>query len=153
MTIEQIALGADPVARAEQPADAALLASLAGRRVILVVGTLEPRKNHSGLLDAFDRLGTDSTLVVVGRQGWKADDIAQRIRGHEAFGEALRWPSEVNDATLDALYDLADVVVVPSHAEGYGLPVVEALRRRAVHHPARVTAQAAAGASNGAGMH
>ena len=127
-TIEQIALGADPVARAEQPADAALLASLAGRRVILVVGTLEPRKNHSGLLDAFDRLGTDSTLVVVGRQGWKADDIAQRIRGHEAFGEALRWPSEVNDATLDALYDLADVVVVPSHAEGYGLPVVEALR-------------------------
>lgn len=128
LSVEQIALGADPVARAAQPADAVLVDSLADRDVILVVGTLEPRKNHVGLLDAFDRLEADATLVVVGRQGWKADDIASRIRNHPRFGDRLRWPSEVNDATLDALYDLAVAVAVPSHAEGYGLPVVEALR-------------------------
>ncbi|MEZ5372273.1 MAG: glycosyltransferase family 1 protein [Microthrixaceae bacterium] len=129
LEIRQIALGADPVARAAQPPDTRLLGSLDGRAVILAVGTLEPRKNHAGLLDAFDRMAADTTLVVVGRQGWQADDVADRLRSHPGFGDRIRWPAEVNDATLDALYELAEVVAVPSHAEGYGLPVVEALRR------------------------
>ncbi len=128
LAIEVIPLGADPVARSPQPVDSALLDGLAGRPVVLVVGTLEPRKNHAGLLDAFEALSADATLVIVGRQGWKADELGDRIRNHPGFGDLIVWPAEVNDATLDALYELAAVVAVPSHAEGYGLPVVEALR-------------------------
>ena len=128
LAIEVIPLGADPVARSPQPVDQGLLDRLAERPVVLVVGTLEPRKNHAGLLDAFESVDADATLVIVGRQGWKADELGERIRTHPGFGDRIVWPAEVNDATLDALYELATVVAVPSHAEGYGLPVVEALR-------------------------
>ncbi|MEZ5380446.1 MAG: glycosyltransferase [Microthrixaceae bacterium] len=128
LALEVMALGADPVARAPQHVDRKLLDALADRRTVLVVGTLEPRKNHGGLLDAFDRLTCDATLVIVGRQGWKADDLATRILEHPSFGDRVLWPSSVNDATLDELYGAASVVAVPSFAEGYGLPVVEALR-------------------------
>jgi GT2 family glycosyltransferase/glycosyltransferase involved in cell wall biosynthesis len=110
--------------------DTALLDAFDDRRVLLTVGTLEPRKNQAVLLDAFDRLAdehSDLTLVIVGRQGWKTDALAERLRSHPLHGTRLLWPGSVSDATLEALYRRAHITVIPSFTEGFGLPVLEAI--------------------------
>ncbi|MBU6216549.1 MAG: glycosyltransferase family 4 protein [Acidobacteria bacterium] len=126
-----VVLGADRADRADEsrvpgPADTAEVA-----RVVLVVGTIEPRKNHRTLLQAWDRLradgtATDAELVVVGRPGWRADDVVEQLEAGADHG--IRWLSGADDEELVRCYQQADLVVVPSLTEGYGLPVVEALR-------------------------
>lgn len=100
----------------------------------LTVGTVEPRKNIGLLLDAFDRLwarGDDVRLVVVGREGWHVEELVARLRSHPELGRRLIWAGWMPDAEVDWLYRHAHAVAVPSHCEGYGLPVVEGLRRGA----------------------
>lgn len=100
----------------------------------LTVGTVEPRKNIGLLLDAFDRLwaqGRDVRLVVVGREGWHVEDLVARLGSHPELGRRLIWIGWMPDAEVDWLYRHAHVVAVPSWCEGYGLPVVEGLRRGA----------------------
>ena len=97
------------------------------------MGTVEPRKNLGLALDVFDRLSAthpDLSLVVVGRAGWSADDVVSRLERHPLAGSRLQWLQGVGDATLEALYRSATVAMVPSWAEGYGLPLVEAMARR-----------------------
>ena len=123
-----VTLGADLPGEAA-PA-ATLPAELDGHDYVLVVGTVEPRKNHTVLLDAFDRwqrLGSDLHLVVVGRPGWHNDDVIARLESHPEAGRTLHWWRRCDDATLAALYRSATVVAVPSITEGFGLPVIEAL--------------------------
>jgi len=93
-------------------------------RYVLSVGTLEPRKNLSGLLDAFSRLPQDDvTLVVVGPDGW-GEALAAPA---EALRDRLRLTGFVPRAHLAPLYRGASVVCYPSLWEGYGLPVAEAM--------------------------
>lgn len=99
-------------------------------RAALVVGTLEPRKGHDGLLDAFDlcwKKGEDIPLVLIGRPGWGTARLQRRLRRHPARGTLLFWLDGVEDAALLAAYDACRMVIVPSLAEGYGLPLDEAL--------------------------
>lgn len=106
--------------------------TLGERPVYLAVGTLEVRKNHAVLLDAFDELwsrGRDVGLVVIGNYGWKSQEIAQRIQSHAEFGKRLFWSTKATDADLESWYRHARSVVMASLAEGFGLPVVEALVR------------------------
>jgi glycosyltransferase involved in cell wall biosynthesis len=103
-----------------------------GQRYLLTVGTLEPRKNHGVLLDAFDRVQRhhpDVHLVVVGRQGWRVDQVADRLRARVASDPHVHWMAEASDGELEALYQGAFAVVAPSLSEGFGLPVAEALAR------------------------
>lgn len=96
----------------------------------LVVGTLEPRKGHADVLDAFEYLwkqGHKVNLMLVGRPGWKTDVLQDRIRRHPEYGRRLRWRDDLSDEALSRIYSLCHGVVVPSLAEGFGLPVVEAL--------------------------
>ena len=102
---------------------------------ILCVGTLEPRKNHGILLDAFDSISShhpDLALVVVGRVGWGADQIVRRLEEHPLYGKRLIWLQGVDNEVLDQLYKNAYLNVVPSFYEGLGLPVIEGIRRRCV---------------------
>lgn len=91
-------------------------------RFILWVGTLEPRKNLAGLLDAH-RAVPDVPLVVVGPDGWGDVDVPTSDR-------VLRLGA-VPNADLAPLYDLATVFTLPSHAEGFGMPVLEAMAQGA----------------------
>ncbi|NNE96067.1 MAG: glycosyltransferase family 4 protein [Acidimicrobiales bacterium] len=98
--------------------------------MLLMVGTLEPRKNHSFAIDLFDRLdaeGIDVELQLVGSRGWKSSDLVARITNHRHYGERLRWRSGLSDNALAELYTDAAAVLVPSLDEGFGLPVIEAL--------------------------
>ncbi|CAA9574864.1 MAG: Glycosyltransferase [uncultured Thermomicrobiales bacterium] len=97
-------------------------------RVILCVGTLEPRKNLVGLLDAFARLAprTDAELVVVGGQGWLYDAALARVATLGLTG-SVRFAGFVPDADLPRWYNAATLFVYPSLYEGFGLPPLEAL--------------------------
>jgi glycosyltransferase involved in cell wall biosynthesis len=58
----------------------------------LMVGTIEPRKGHATVLDAFERLwarGSAGRLCIIGRPGWGIDALARRIRGHAELGRRL----------------------------------------------------------------
>jgi len=100
-----------------------------GGFVVLVVGTIEPRKNHTVILDAMDMLWDEHavTLIVIGRPGWLDRDIIERMRGHPWQGTRLLHLDDVDDATLVAAYRRADALVCASWAEGFGLPIVEGL--------------------------
>ena len=100
--------------------------------VFLNVGTLEPRKNHTYLLDAFDmlwRAGSKASLCLVGGIGWKCETLIARIRNHPQNGSSLFWFGKLGDDGLDYAYRHASSLVISSHAEGFGLPIVEALQR------------------------
>ena len=94
------------------------------RPYVLFCGTREPRKNLRRVLEAFrrlDRPGLD--LVLAGPEGWK-EALAEGIAALEKRVRSLGF---VPPNDLDALYAGASVVVYPSLAEGFGLPVLEAM--------------------------
>jgi len=121
-----IPLGADYMVTAPETVE---LPPEAGR-FLLVVGTLEPRKNQRIVLDAFDRLRDeypDLALVLVGKEGWMVDDLVHRIRTHPEHERRLLWFGGIDDAELSWLYEHAFLAVTPSRYEGLGVPVIEAL--------------------------
>lgn len=96
----------------------------------LMVGTLEPRKGHADIVAAFDllwRAGAAERLVLVGRQGWQVTDLVKRICAHRENGAKLLWLDDVHDEELAVIYSGCTGVVIASYAEGFGLPLVEAL--------------------------
>ena len=98
-------------------------------RYILVVGSVEKRKRHDLLLDAFERVWEthpDVKLVVVGRPGGGADRVIERLKSHPARNTKLMWIVDATDDELANLYGNARGLVFCSVAEGYGLPLVEA---------------------------
>src|SRR5471030_81853 len=101
-----------------------------GERLILYVGTIEPRKNPPTLIDAFAarrRTGELShQLVCVRPYGWLSRGIDDQIATSDA-GDAIKFTGYVPFEDLPALYSLAEMFVYPSMYEGFGLPVVEAM--------------------------
>lgn len=94
---------------------------------ILMVGTIEPRKGHSIVLDALDLLGDEAPVVdVVGRAGWDTNKLITRLDHHPK----VRWHRGIDDANLESLWQLSGLLLQPSRGEGFGLPVIEALQRR-----------------------
>lgn len=105
-------------------------------RIIIHVGTLEPRKNITTLLRAFSVLAhdpafADVTLVIGGSKGWYYDEIfatAERLGlGSWENGGRVRWLGRVPDDELPLWYNVASVCAYPSLYEGFGLPALEAM--------------------------
>lgn len=97
-------------------------------RYLLTVGTLEPRKNHSTIFAAAERVYDESRvpLVVVGRAGWHNTEIRRVMARLVTRGAAIDM-TNAGDEVLPALYAGAAAVVQLSWYEGFGIPVVEAL--------------------------
>lgn len=109
-----------------------LVARLNAEPTALMVGTIEPRKGHAIVLDAFELLwdqGLSINLVVIGKQGWMTDALITRMRNHAEFGKRLHWLSGISDGYLIQLYESADVLLAASEGEGFGLPLIEAAQR------------------------
>lgn len=100
-------------------------------KYVLMVGTVEPRKNHKLVLDAFDDklFGLGYNLVFAGHFGWDVDELKERILNHPLLSDQFFYVENGNNATIDYLYRNAYMIAFPSYAEGFGLPVIEALGR------------------------
>ncbi len=100
--------------------------------VFLMVSTIEPRKNHDYLLDAFElawAAGSNARLCIAGRIGWKCDALLARVRNHPQLNQRLFMFNDLSDTNLEHAYGHASSLVFPSYVEGFGLPLVEAMQR------------------------
>jgi glycosyltransferase involved in cell wall biosynthesis len=99
-------------------------------RFVLSVGTLEPRKNLTGLIRAFaqaiHRLPHDCDLVLVGAPATACSEI-RRVAEELRISHRLRTPGFLSDLDLVRMYNLSCCMVFPSLYEGFGLPVLEAM--------------------------
>jgi glycosyltransferase involved in cell wall biosynthesis len=98
-------------------------------RFLLHVGTIEPRKNLTRLVEALQGLregGLRIPLVVTSARGWLYDDFFRRLEELDVR-DAVHFTGYVPAADLPLLYNAATVVVTPSVYEGFGLPVLEAM--------------------------
>jgi glycosyltransferase involved in cell wall biosynthesis len=101
-------------------------------KYILHVGTVEPRKNLLSLIDVMCKLRRElgdetPTCILVGREGWRSDEVKKHLRRTAFAGGTIRWIHEVDDADLPLIYRGARFTVMPSLAEGWGLTVQESL--------------------------
>ena len=94
----------------------------------VTVGTIEPRKNHALLLDVWQNLGPKAPMLLIcGSRGWNNDAVFARL---DALGPdaRVREVSGLTDGALASLVKGAQGLLFPSHAEGFGLPAIEALQ-------------------------
>jgi len=115
--------------RSETPSPQTVDLAEQQRPMFVSVGTLEPRKDQVTILDAFEILwadGVDASLVLIGKQGWRTDALAIRLRGHSEYGKRLHWLEHATDGDMRHWLGRATALVQASIAEGFGLPLVEA---------------------------
>ena len=104
-----------------------------GRPYFVCLGTIEPRKNHLLLLNLWRHLagtlppGDVPRLVVIGRRGWENEQVIDMLERCPALSGHVEELGSCPDARLSALLRGARALVMPSFAEGYGMPVAEAL--------------------------
>jgi glycosyltransferase involved in cell wall biosynthesis len=96
----------------------------------LFVGSLQPRKNVGGLLEAYDGLPVsvraDRQLVIAGKYGWSVPQLEADLLARRAKNQCV-WVDYVDRHSLRALYAAAGTFVFPSLSEGFGLPILEAM--------------------------
>ena len=98
-------------------------------RFLIFVGTIEPRKNLTRLVEALQQLrdsGLTIPLLVVGGKGWLYEGFFKRLEALEVR-DVVHFPGYVPSADLPILYSTATLAVMPSVYEGFGLPVLEAM--------------------------
>lgn len=100
------------------------------KKYVLLVGTVEPRKNIEAAIDAFSQLSdvikSNYKLIIVGHKGWSNQGIFQKIEWATAQGW-LRYIGFVEEEDLPYIYSGAHLFAFPSFYEGFGLPVLEAM--------------------------
>ncbi|KKQ78830.1 MAG: Glycosyl transferase group 1 [Parcubacteria group bacterium GW2011_GWC2_38_7] len=102
---------------------------LADKNYILYVGELQPRKNITTLIKAFNSVKDSITkyhLVIVGRKGWYYEDIFKHVENYKLHDRII-FTGYVPEKDLPVLMNQAKVFVYPSLYEGFGLPVIEAM--------------------------
>ncbi|MCC0015187.1 MAG: glycosyltransferase family 4 protein [Rhodobiaceae bacterium] len=129
-----VPLGCDVPARDGEADEEALPEGLEPGRFAMFVSTIEPRKNHQILVDAWRRLAQDGIvaatgfkLVFVGRNGWHMEDFFARLAAEPEHGRSILHLEGIDDATIRALYASAAFTLYPSTYEGFGLPPVESM--------------------------
>lgn len=99
-------------------------------KFMLFVGTIEPRKNILNLLKSYVNLPKDIrdefSLVIVGKRGWNFEPIIDRVAALKKQGYQINYLDYVTDKDRSILYSTASLLILPSHYEGFGMPILEA---------------------------
>jgi glycosyltransferase involved in cell wall biosynthesis len=94
----------------------------------VVLGTVEPRKNHALLLNVWRNWGGEAALlVVIGQPGWDNESVITELRDDNKLGSRVVWMRDVNDEQLKSFVAGARALLFPSFVEGFGIPLAEAL--------------------------
>jgi len=96
---------------------------------VLFVGTVQPRKNIATLaaaMQAVTSAGLPHRLVVVGKHGWKVDEVVAAVQ-RSGMSDRVQWTGYVGSADLRAIYHCASAFCLPSLNEGFGFPALEAM--------------------------
>jgi glycosyltransferase involved in cell wall biosynthesis len=110
-----------------------ILEGIGSRSSFLMVGTIEPRKAHAQVLQAFEQLwqaGHDVNLVIVGKQGWLVDNLIKQLRSHPELNNRLFWLDGISDEYLEKVYAASTCLIAASYGEGFGLPLIEAAQHK-----------------------
>jgi glycosyltransferase involved in cell wall biosynthesis len=130
--VTAVPLCADPIFSPRPAAEVAAVRKRLGlpERYVLYVGTIDPRKDLARLRAAYELLPSDladdSALVFAGRTNRGAERLARELRRPGRRGHVISLGYAPRE-TLPALYSGASLFVYPSHYEGFGLPVLEAM--------------------------
>lgn len=102
------------------------------KRYLLYLGTIEPRKNLVSLIEAYHQLDVSLknqySLVLAGGKGWKDESILEAASNFKAQGDNIVLTGYISDLEKHSLYANASCFVLPSHYEGFGMPILEALQ-------------------------
>lgn len=96
---------------------------------VLYLGTIEPRKNISGIIKGYNKLrdsGVDCLLVLAGGWGWKTKQIKKDWKNSK-YRKDIRFIGYIDEKIKPFLYKMAKVFVYPSFYEGFGFPPLEAM--------------------------
>lgn len=98
---------------------------------ILMVGTVEPRKNHKLLVEAFDKglKNMGYNIVMAGYMGWDMEEFAKNLHSHPDFGTRIFHLEGMDDTAITYLYQNARFLAFCSYTEGFGLPLIEGIQR------------------------
>jgi len=111
----------------------ALEKTLENHMSFLMVGTVEPRKGYQQAFEAFQALAQENRpycLIIVGKQGWMVDNLANLIRESANSSQNIFWFENASDEFLEWLYKHCDCLLAASEGEGFGLPLIEAAKQQ-----------------------
>jgi glycosyltransferase involved in cell wall biosynthesis len=101
------------------------------RPYFAVLGTIEPRKNHLLLLNLWGRLVSEMRspprLLVIGARGWENEQVVDMLERSRRLRGVVEEHNHLSDAEVGAVLSEARALLLPSFAEGFGLPLAEAL--------------------------
>lgn len=116
---------------AEEQVPKNVVEAVQDRPYILMVGTIEPRKNHKLLLEAYDKglkeMGYN--IIMAGYMGWNMEEFEQKLESHPDYGKRIFHFTGLDDKAIAFLYQHAKFLAFCSYTEGFGLPIIEAIQR------------------------
>lgn len=105
--------------------------NLIGQKFIFFLGNFEPRKNLKTLIEAYCKLPKslqdEYHLILAGGKGWKSEESQAALDKAVVDGKNVRHIGFIEDTDRPALYQAASLFVMPSHYEGFGIPILEAM--------------------------
>jgi glycosyltransferase involved in cell wall biosynthesis len=99
----------------------------------LMVGTIEPRKGHAQVLEAFEQLwqaDQNISLIIVGKQGWMVEELIKKLQSSPELNKRLFWLNGISDEYLEKVYAASTCLIAASYGEGFGLPLIEAAQHK-----------------------
>ncbi|MGC8791740.1 MAG: glycosyltransferase, partial [Desulfurella sp.] len=129
--IEYFYLGADLPKSKEDESIQSDIFNITKNPYFLIVGTIEPRKGQSIVVEAFEYLwnnGFSDALVIVGKYACESQNLLNRILSSPYYNTKLFMFNNCNDSELNFLYNNTKALIFASQREGFGLPLVEAMQ-------------------------
>ena len=115
-----------PILLGTDPLPALPLVPLANPAEFVILGTIEPRKNHQLLLDIWPDI--NAQLHIIGQRGWRNEAVFRELDSNSMMGKTVFEHSKLDDHALAHRLSSARALLFPSFAEGFGYPLIEAMQ-------------------------